>query len=78
MRLTFDIETDGLDATKIWCLVIENIDTGMIMKYTDQSDKYHGDILTGLAVLQNAELLVAHNGIGFDALMILNIYGIDL
>ena len=30
MRLTFDIETDGLDATKIWCLVIENIDTGMI------------------------------------------------
>ena len=78
MRLTFDIETDGLDATKIWCLVIENIDTGMIMKYTDQSDKYHGNILTGLAVLQNADMLIAHNGIGFDALMILNIYGIDL
>jgi len=78
MRLTFDIETDGLNATKIWCLVMEDIDTGRIMKYTDNSDKYSGNIETGLAVLQNAELLVAHNGIGFDALQILKLYDIDL
>ena len=78
MRVTFDIETDGLNATKIWCLILEDIDTGRIMKYTDHSDKYNGDIKTGLAMLQNAELLVAHNGIGFDALQILKIYGIDL
>ena len=78
MRLTFDIETDGLDATKVWCLVMEDIDTGRIMKYTDYSDKYHGNIKDGLAVLKNAELLVAHNGIGFDALMLLKIYGLDL
>lgn len=78
MRLTFDIETDGLNATKIWCLVMEDIDTGRIMKYTDNSDEYSGSIETGLAVLQNADLLVAHNGIGFDALQILKLYGIDL
>lgn len=78
MRVTFDIETDGLDATKLWCLILEDIDTGRIMRYTDHSDKYNGDIKTGLAMLQNAELLVAHNGIGFDALQILKIYGIDL
>ena len=78
MRLTFDIETDGLDATKVWCLVMKDIDTGRIMKYTDYSDKYDGGIEIGLAVLKNAELLIAHNGIGFDALMILKIYGIDL
>lgn len=78
MRLTFDIETDGLDATKIWCIVCEDIDTGRIMKYTDESTRYTGDIAMGLQMLQNADLLVAHNGIGFDALMILKIYGIDL
>lgn len=78
MRLTFDIETDGLDATKIWCLIMEDIDTGRIMKYTDQPIKCNGDIATGLNMLKNAELLVAHNGIGFDALVILKLYDVDL
>lgn len=78
MRLVFDIETDGLDATKIWCLVMKDIDSGRIMRYTDHSNKYEGSIEHGLAMLKNAKLLVAHNGIGFDALMILKIYGIDL
>ena len=50
MRLTFDIETDGLDATKIWCLVIQNLDTNRIMKYTDESDKYDGPIKMGLSL----------------------------
>ena len=78
MRLTFDIETDGLDATKIWCLVIQNVDTNRIMKYTDESDKYDGPIKMGLSLLQNAKLLIAHNGIGFDALVIKKLYNIDL
>jgi len=78
MRLVFDIETDGLDATKIWCLVIKDIDTGRIMKYTDESDKYDGNIRMGLSLLQHAKLLIAHNGIGFDALVIKKLYDIDL
>ena len=79
MRLTFDIETDGLDATKIWCLAIQNIDTGRIMKYADNlTQSYNGDIKMGLQLLKNAKLLVAHNGIGFDALIIKKLYDIDL
>ena len=78
MRLTFDIETDGLDATKIWCLVIQDIDTKRIMKYTDNSTSYDGDIRMGLTLLQHAKLLIAHNGIGFDALVIKKLYDIDL
>ena len=79
MRLTFDIETDGLDATKIWCLVIQDIDTGRIMKYSDNLIRsYNGDIRMGLQLLQHAKLLVAHNGIGFDALIIKRLYDIDL
>ena len=78
MRLTFDIETDGLDATKIWCLVIQDLDTKRIMRYTDNSKSYDGDIKMGLTLLQHAKLLIAHNGIGFDALIIKKLYDIDL
>ena len=48
------------------------------MKYTDESDKYDGPISMGLQMLKNADWLVAHNGIGFDALIIYKLYGIDL
>ena len=48
------------------------------MKYTNESDKYDGPIEMGLSLLQNAKLLVAHNGIGFDALIIKQLYNIDL
>ena len=77
MKLTFDIETDGLDATKIWCLVAQNVESNGIFKFTDEDDKYPS-IADGLRLLQEADLLIAHNGIGFDALVILKLYGINL
>lgn len=77
MKLTFDIETDGIDATKIWCLVVQNIETGGIHKFTDEDNKY-ASIADGLRLLQQAELLIAHNGIGFDAFIIKKLYDIDL
>lgn len=77
MRLTFDIETDGLDATRIWCLVAHNIDTDKLYTYTCDGS-HDGPIELGIQLLANAELLVAHNGIGFDALQILKLHGVDL
>ena len=77
MRFTFDIETDGLDATKIWCLVLHNIDTDKLYTYTIDGT-HDGTIEFGINMLRNADLLVAHNGIGFDALQILKLYGVDL
>jgi hypothetical protein len=29
-RLAIDVETDGLDATKIWCAVTKDIDTNEV------------------------------------------------
>ena len=77
MKLTFDIETDGIDATKIWCLVVQNIESSGVFKFTDENDKYP-NIADGIRLLQQAELLIAHNGIGFDALIIKKLYGVDL
>ncbi len=77
MKLTFDIETDGIDATKIWCLVVQNVESSGVHKFTNENDKYPS-IADGIRLLQDAELLIAHNGIGFDALIIKKLYGVDL
>lgn len=62
--LYFDLETDNLlpDLTKIHCIATENIDTGEINAYYEDSrDIYHG-----LLSLYNADRIVGHNIIGYD------------
>ena len=59
-RLVFDIETDDLYATKIWCLVAKDIDDGKVYSYgPDQIDE-------GCQLLCDADELIGHNIIGFD------------
>ena len=77
MRLVYDIETDGLEATKIWVLVVKNIDTGNVFAYSDY-DADLPDLIDGISVLSNAELLVGHNIISFDNRVVDKLYGTDL
>ena len=74
MKLCYDIETDGLDATKIWCVVAYNLDTDYVYKYAD-APGYHGSVSDGVALLNAAELLVGHNIIGFDNRVVENLHG---
>ncbi len=70
--LVFDIETDDLDATKIWCL--STCDTK-----TEELNSYYGNTLQeGLSKLQDADKLIGHNIIGFDIPVIRKLTGIDL
>jgi len=70
--LVFDIETDDLDATKIWCL--STCDTK-----TEELNSYYGNTLQeGLSKLQDADKLIGHNIIGFDIPVIHKLTGIDL
>jgi len=58
-KAVFDIETDGLDPSKIWCMVVKELD-GAVHKFgPDQIDK-------GVELLQKADVLIGHNIIGFD------------
>ena len=77
MKLCYDIETDGLDATKIHCLVAKNLETGTIYKFADESIRY-ANIIDGVRLLENATLLVGHNIIGFDNVQIDKLYGTNL
>ena len=73
MKLVYDIETDGLDATVIWCLVIYNLETDKIYKYSDHDHRLPG-IMDGVAMLTNADVIIGHNIIGFDIPMIKKVY----
>ena len=77
MKLVYDIETDGLDATKIWVLIAKDIDTGMIYKFSDY-DNLHGSIADGVRLLEKAELLIGHNIIGFDNRQVAKLFGAQL
>jgi DNA polymerase I-like protein with 3'-5' exonuclease and polymerase domains len=72
MDLVFDIETDDLKATKIHCIVAQDMDTGQIYKYPP--DK----LSEGYELLANADTLIGHNIIGFDIPMVEKFGDVDL
>jgi len=71
MKLVFDIETDGIDATKVWCIVAQDVDTKKIYKWRPD------DIESGIGFLRNADALIGHNIIGYDLAMLTHLYGVD-
>ena len=72
MDLVFDIETDDLKATKVWCIVAQDVDTQEIFKYPpDKLDE-------GVKLLQSANKLIGHNIIGFDIPMIQKFFDVNL
>ena len=71
MKLVFDIETDGIDATKVWCIVAQDVETKKIYKWRPD------DIKSGLQFLLKADALIGHNIIGYDLAMLTKLYDLD-
>jgi len=72
MDLVFDIETDDLKATKVWCIVAQDVDTNEIFKFPPSK------LDEGVKLLQSADKLIGHNIIGFDIPMIQKFFDVDL
>tara|TARA_R100000458_G_scaffold20340_1_gene18091 strand:+ start:2546 stop:4279 length:1734 start_codon:yes stop_codon:yes gene_type:complete len=70
-EIVFDIETDGLKPTKLWCIVAKST-TGEIQKFPP--DK----IQEGIEYLKSADTLIGHNIIGYDIPVIRKLYGVEL
>ena len=71
-RLVFDIETDDLKATKLWCIVAQDADSGKIYKFAPH------ELESGLELLKSADVLIGHNIVGFDIPVIKQLTGVDL
>ena len=67
-RLAFDIETDGLVATKVHCLVTKDVDTGSVETFTNEQME------DGIAKLTAAAELIGHNIISYDIPSLKRIY----
>ena len=68
MELVFDIETDDLNATKVWCIVAQNPVSGEVFKFPP--DKLE----EGYQFLQTADKLIGHNIIAYDIPVINKLY----
>jgi len=72
LSLVFDIETDDLKATKIWCITAQDSESGRIYKFAPHQ------LDSGLELLKSADKLIGHNILGFDIPVIKKILGVDL
>ena len=60
MRLIFDIETNGLAPTKVWCIVTQDIDSGVVSTYVE------GQWASFNKAIAQAKEVIGHNIIGYD------------
>ena len=70
--LIFDIETDGLQPTKIYCMSVLDVDS------QEQTNFKQGNIEEGIELLESADKLIGHNIIGFDIPVIHRLCGVNL
>ena len=72
--LVFDLESNGLlnDVTKIHCLVIHEQETGQTIAYNDEGNAE--PITRGVQRLEDADVIVGHNVIGYDIPCLRKIY----
>lgn len=68
MKLVFDIETDGLDPSKIHCIVAKDVDTKEVYDFGPDS------ISEGVHLLAKAKVLIGHNIMGYDIPVIKKLY----
>lgn len=70
----FDCETNGLldQLDTVHCLVLMDADTGQVFEYADHGG--YSPIEEGVQRLLDADLIVAHNAIGFDIPAIRKVY----
>jgi len=72
--LVFDLETNGLldDVTKIHCLVIYDSEADSTVIYNNEGNKE--PIVRGVQRLEDADVLVGHNILGYDLPVIQKMY----
>jgi DNA polymerase I-like protein with 3'-5' exonuclease and polymerase domains len=72
MNIVFDIEADGLDPTKIHCIVAQDVDTMDVFTFDNTQ------LEAGYLFLKNADKLIGHNIIGYDIPALKKVTGVDL
>ena len=70
--LVFDIETDGLQPTKVYCMSVLDVETQEQFNFNPKK------LSEGVKLLQQADKLIGHNIIGFDIPVVKRLLNADL
>ena len=68
MRLAFDVEGNPIPTTKLHCICIKDVDKNeKVLRFHDDESLYaDGTMAEGIAMLVKADMVIAHNYIGYD------------
>lgn len=66
MQVIIDIETDDLNATKIWCVVCREVKSGEVHVFRNLHDSSSVDLRKWHSFASGVGCWIAHNGLGFD------------
>lgn len=80
-RLAFDFEANGLvhNVTELWCIAIQDLTTGEKFLCSDYPfNNVTNPLEDGVKMIEQADVVYAHNGIGYDAPVLNKLYGIDI
>ena len=72
MNIVFDIEADGLNPSKIFCIVAQDVDTEEVFTFDNTQ------LEAGYGFLKSATKLIGHNLLGYDIPALKDVEGIDL
>lgn len=72
MNLVFDIEANGLNPDKIFCVVAQEIESKKVYAFGEES------VAEGLEFLSKATKLIGHNILGYDLPVILKLHDLNL
>ena len=70
-EIVFDIEANGLQPDKIWCIVAKPLGKPVVSFGPNAIEE-------GITFLQSADVLIGHNILGFDMPVIDKLHGVDL
>ena len=71
-NLVFDVETDGLDPTEIFCIVTYDVDTGITQTFAPS------ELDEAYKLLLNCDKLIGHNIGNYDIPVVKKLAGVDL
>jgi len=74
--VALDIETDSLDAKRIWCIVARDVSGGDHEVFV-HPDKLEPERDRYLEFIQGCDKIVMHNGVGFDWKVLCSFFGAD-
>jgi len=80
-RIAYDLETNGLlyETDRVHCGTIYDLDTNKSYIYSDSKEfEVDGTIQDMLDILQQADLIVGHNIIKFDNMVLRKLYNVNL